>query len=186
MTDSKPSAIQKTNPSSGGRNVQCLRQRGKLHMGLFNRDRHDKQHLNQSNSEFSCTKVWFWYKQFKTLFSRYILEYIISVCKQWKDTLCWCLSLWSLTHPASIHRCLALLAALVQFIIAPLPVSILRLVQMTTGAWDSPHLNHKLNSWKKSIFISKGNSNAAVFIRLFIFHQSHQAAIVRGYCQRQR
>lgn len=48
---------------------------------------------------------------------------------------------WSLTYPALIHCCLALLAALVQLVIAPLPVSILRLVQVATGAWDSPHLD---------------------------------------------
>lgn len=51
----------------------------------------------------------------------------------------------SLTYPSLIHRCLALLAALVQLIVAPLPVSVLRLVQVATGAWDSPHLDTQLN-----------------------------------------
>lgn len=55
---------------------------------------------------------------------------------------------WSLTHPALIHRRLALLTALVQLVIAPLPVPILRLVQVATGAWDSPHLIMTTHSWE--------------------------------------
>lgn len=45
------------------------------------------------------------------------------------------------TYPALIHRCLALLAGLVQLVVAPLPVSVLCLVQVATGAGDSPHLD---------------------------------------------
>lgn len=50
--------------------------------------------------------------------------------------------MWSLTYPALIDSSLALLTALIQLVIAPLPVSILCLVQVSTGAWDSPHLHH--------------------------------------------
>lgn len=64
------------------------------------------------------------------------------------------------TYPSLIYCCLAFLTALVQLVIAPLPVSVHCLVQVSTGAWNSSHLDTHVTRWWKYLTSLMINSSA--------------------------